>query len=121
MTLEDAFRSIESLEYTVGINIASNLSSLKSMVRETVAYNTLRECMEMDAISEDFIRDRCASICYEPNSQYENELDIAYFFYILALHDQTRDVWKECGRMVVTPRLWWTKKLINELMNPKLF
>ena len=120
--IDVTFDSIESLDYSARMNIVSHLEMLKRIVREDASYRRLRDFMDIEPIHVQTVRNRFNVLCLErTDPKYEHTFDIAFFVYILALFDQTNDTWIECGKMVCTPRLWWTKYLINELMNPKMF
>jgi hypothetical protein len=120
--IELTFSSIESNEYSARMNIVSHIEMLKSMIREDTSYKRLRDFMEVNPASIAEVRTHFNGLSEkDAERKFEHENDIAFFVYILALVDQTKNAWMECGKMACKKNLWWTKALINELMNPKLF
>ena len=123
MTINETFEQIESMQFSAMMNVVSGYAHFTKIVKDSTAYRILRTYLMNDENNERLVRQRFENLWEEgdDSTPYENGNDTAFFAYVLALHEYSGNAWSECGKLVITPRLWWSKKLINELMNQKLF
>ena len=113
---------IESLDYAAEMGVVSGYKQLQKIIGKDKKYLTLHVLLEEDQGHGIFLQERIAGIqARDIKTEYENEKDMCIFVYLIVLQATGYNISKDLYTVSKMYNLWWSKKLINELMNPRLF
>jgi hypothetical protein len=115
---EDLFRTIESLEFSATLNLASNFATFVNILAQEKPVMHLAEEMQHSEVRL-AVRNRVLALANDlGDERYEHPGDsaLATYLWLLAGKDPLL-AHSTAGTIVELPRCWWARKMAEDVLS----
>ena len=116
--LEDLLRTLESHEFAARVNLGSNLSTVRRIIRSDATTKALRKaCEEDDKTLEQLLENVRRLTARSVDPRYESPWDAALTAHLILLSDLDSASAHLAAAMVQrAPRTWWAHREASEIL-----